>query len=254
MEHPNANDNGRGNAPTGFGETLGAIFGAYGKLFAAILPVALGLGIVMEIGNALMYEDMLRLEQGQDPEGGLWLGTALIMLASIYFWAAGLYRGDAALGDGRVDNAFGAAWAKFLPLLGYGIIYFILCFIGLLLLAIPGIIVMVLFAMGMTLIVLRDNGVMQAFGNSARLVWNRSWWFVFGILVVVGIVIGVPAGVVEALITDLRLSEAMGDRLVAHVIGVLLFVVIYPLTISLFWHLLQAVEARKPEALNTSAD
>lgn len=246
MEHPNSENAHHASGPTGFGETLGAIFGNYGKVFAAILPAALALGILTELSSALMAEDMLRLEHGQPPEGGLWLGAALMLIASIYFWAVALYQADKTLGNGTVDNAFSTAWSRFLPLLGYMILYGLACFVGGLLLIIPGIFVMVLFAIGMTLIVLRDNGVFQAFGNSARLIWNRSWWFTFGLFVVLGLVVGIPAGIVETLIADLRLSEGMGERLFAHIIGVIMMVVIYPVTVSLFWHLLQALEARKP--------
>ena len=108
----------------------------------------------------------------------------------------------------------------------------------------PGIILFVLFILGDVQIALGRASAISAFQESARLVWG-NWWFTFGVLLVVLAVAGVPYAIIEINLQPLRYEAGMGEAVLAAAITVLMYTVIYPLTISLFYTLLRSLESRQ---------
>ncbi|MDR3058450.1 MAG: hypothetical protein LBU84_09965 [Prevotella sp.] len=94
--------------------------------------------------------------------------------------------------DGVVKNE--EVWAKVkqsaLPLFGYGIIYFILVFIGSMLCFIPGIIAAVYLCLySYIYLVEKRRGIVETFQRSFDLI-NHNWWVTLGIMLVFSFIIG----------------------------------------------------------------
>ena len=239
QEHANG-----GQQAMGFGDTLSAIFDSFSRLFKPLLGAAIGFGLIAGISELIMRDDMIRLEQGLAPSGALWAGIVLMMLGSIYFWVVGYQRAHNLHETGQAADEFSTAWKCFFPVLAFMILYGLAAGLGMVLLIIPGIFLSVLFILGDVQIALGRAGVISAFKESARLVWG-NWWFTFGILLIIGVIVGIPYAIIEAGLESLRYEGGVGEAVFAAGISVLLFTVIYPLSISLFYTLLRSLESRQ---------
>lgn len=229
--------------PTGFGKTLAAVFGNFGRYFKPMLPVSLAVGVIVELGQYMTLQDAMRIEQGQEPQGGLFLGMLLILVATSYFNIVGYRRADSIQRTGGTGNEFTEAWSRFLPMLAFMILYAVAVAIGGLLLLIPGLILAILFVVGDVQVALGKAGPLEAFRQSASLVWG-NWWYSFGLVLVVGLVVAIPVSIIEMIIEPMRLAEG-GEVFFAALISVVVMLVVFPIFISLFYTLLRSLKARK---------
>ncbi len=227
-----------------FGDTLSAIFNSFSLLFKPLLGAAIGFGLIVGISELIMRDDMIRVEQGLAPSGALWAGIVLMMLGSIYFWVVGYQRAHNLHETGQQADEFSTAWRCFFPVLAFLVLYGIAAALGMILLIIPGIFLSVLFILGDVQIALGRAGVISAFKESARLVWG-NWWFTFGILLIIGVIVGIPYAIIDVGLDSLRYEGGMGEAIFAAGISVLLFTVVYPLSVSLFYTLLRSLESRQ---------
>jgi hypothetical protein len=173
------------------GATLSRIFSIYGQQAGTLLPVAFGLFLVVAIVNGLLATSF---------------PLALIGLA-VSVVAGTLYQGMVVglvsdVQDGRRDFSAGelieATWPVVVPLIGAGILAGLGIAIGFLLLIVPGLFLLTIWAVIAPAIVVERKGAIDAFGRSRQLVKGNGWQ-VFGVIVVVFVITAVVAGVLGAI-------------------------------------------------------
>ncbi len=126
--------------------------------------------------------------------GPFLLMTFLIVVISlvIVFVANGLavkYASDVLeKGDASLERGLSFAASKLPSLFVAGIISAVLIAIGLAFLAIPGIIITIMFSLLVQVIIIEDVGAFDSFGRSRKLVSGR-WLKTFGLFLVLGIII-----------------------------------------------------------------
>ncbi len=139
----------------------------------------------------------------------LLIPSASIAIA-ILFWALSvLYQGMVVelvqdVQDGRREHSVGGLMRSvepvLLPLMGVSILFAIGLTIGFILLIIPGLILLVMWAVVAPVTVLERPGVFAAFGRSRELVRGNGW-NVFGVIVIVALavlIVSVLVGVLTA--------------------------------------------------------
>jgi hypothetical protein len=178
------------------GGTLNQAFSIYGSNAGVLLPVAFWLFLAVAIVNGLAGSSVF-----------------LLLLASIVGIAAGtLYQGTVVnlvkdVQDGRRDFSAGellsSAAPYVLPLVGAGILAGIAIGVGLVLIIVPGLILLTIWAVIAPVIVVENSGVMGSFGRSRELVRGNGWP-VFGVIVVAFLIVivgGLIFGAIAATIT-----------------------------------------------------
>ena len=128
----------------------------------------------------------------------------LTVLAGLITPAVGaLVVGDVAVGR---EPTIGGVWSRLgrliLPLVLTGILVWFVVALGTLLLIIPGVLFYVWFALSAQAIAIEDRRYAGAMGRSRELV-SGSWWRVFGILIVIGLVTGFASQIVAQFISAL---------------------------------------------------
>lgn len=191
------------------GGTLSQIFSTYGAQAGVLLPVAFGLYLVVAIVNAIIAGSLILLP----------LGLAVTVVAATLYQGVvvGLVKD---VQDGRRDSTVGdlidTTWPVVLPLIGVGILAGIAIGIGFLLLVIPGLILLTIWAVIAPVIVVERSGVMDSFGRSRELVRGNGWQ-VFGVIFVVFLISAVVAGVLGAIGTGI--SDSVGMRILFNLIA-----------------------------------
>jgi len=174
------------------GETLGEAFRIYRDQAGVLLPIAFWLFLAVAIVTELA-------RGGED----LALGSLSVVLSlavtTLYGGiVVGLVRD---LRDGRRDSSVGDLFRMvmplLLPLLGAGILAGFGVFFGFLLLVIPGLYFLTIWAVVAPVIVVERQGVFEAFGRSRALVrgsgWPVFWSVVLAFLIVVVASFGLAA-------------------------------------------------------------
>lgn len=158
------------------GDTFAEVFSIYGAHAGVLLPIAFWLFLVVAIVEGLSGDSV-----------GL---LAVVLVVSVI--AGILYQGTVVglvrdVHEGREDASMGALVAAAVPfvgpLLGAGILSALGLLAGFLLLFVPGLYLMTIWAVLAPVIVVEKSGVIAAFGRSRALVRGNGWP-VFGILVV----------------------------------------------------------------------
>lgn len=190
------------------GNTLSRIFSIYGDQAAVLLPVAAAIFIVEAVVGALLVS----------------VSPVLVLVAVlIQVVASTLYAGMVVelvhdVQDGRRDHSVGelfrAVTGVVLPLILAGLLVGIAVAIGFVLLIIPGLILLTIFAVVAPSIVIERKGVMDALGRSRELVSGNGMQ-VFAVIVVIFLL----TFVVSALIGGLGSAAGTGGRVVAEIIA-----------------------------------
>lgn len=165
------------------GSVLSESFSIYGAQAGVLLPVAFWLFLAVAILDGL---------------AGSSLG--LVLVAAIAGIAAGtLYQGTVVnlvhdVQDGRRDFSAGellrSATPFILPLIGAGILAGLAIGFGLILLLVPGLFLLTIWAVIAPVIVVEKSGVMDSFGRSRALVRGNGWP-VFGVIVVAFLIVAI---------------------------------------------------------------
>lgn len=174
------------------GATLSQIFSTYGAQAGVLLPLAFGLFLIVAIVDSLL-------------SGGSLILIPLSFAVSII--AGTLYQGMVVnlvgdVQDGRRDSTVGDLVSDtapvVLPLIGAGLLAGLAIGFGFLLLIVPGLILLTIWAVIAPVIVVEHSGVMDAFGRSREMVRDNGWQ-VFGVIFVVFVIATVASLVLAAI-------------------------------------------------------
>jgi hypothetical protein len=164
------------NQKLSVGDTLSEVFSTYGAHAGALLPVAFWLFLVVAIVDGLVGSNLPLL-------------PLLVVVSTV---AGTLYQGMVVglvrdIQDGRRDSSvselFGYAAPVLLPLIGAGLLSGIGIGVGMVLLIVPGLILLTIWAVIAPAIVIERAGIFEAFGRSRQLVRGNGWP-VFGVIIV----------------------------------------------------------------------
>jgi MFS family permease len=207
------------------GGTLSQAFSTYGSQAGVLLPVAFGLFLLVAVVNWLVSGSLLLFPLGVAASvvaGTLYQGMVVGLVSEVQ--------------DGRrdssVEDLVRAARPVILPLIGAGILAGLGIGIGFLLLFVPGLILLTIWAVIAPVIVVERTGVIEAFGRSRELVRGNGWQ-VFGVIFAVFVITAIVAvilGVIAAAISDTAAMRILFNVLASTAtapIGALVAAVIY---------------------------
>jgi len=156
---------------------LGEAWRTYRAHAAHLIAIAAGIYLVAAVLEGLLYL--------VNHVVGLVLGL-LIGLVAAFLVQAALVKAAQDVRDGRADLSIGqtvsAASQVIWPVIGASILAVIAIAVGLVLLIVPGLFLITIWAVIVPAIVIERSGVFASFGRSQRLVRGNGW-NVFGILV-----------------------------------------------------------------------
>ncbi|TVT55763.1 hypothetical protein FNH05_09045 [Amycolatopsis rhizosphaerae] len=112
---------------------------------------------------------------------------------------------------------------RLLPLLGLTVLYMLIVGVATVFFIVPGVWLYVLFALAAPALVLEQSGIGTAFGRS-RLLVQGSWWRVFGILLLTGLVTILVTGIIEVpfglgLGRDSELAQYLGQAVSSTIVA-----------------------------------
>jgi hypothetical protein len=213
------------------GASINEVFSVYSAQAGVLLPVAFGLFLVVGIIDGLLSTSFVLFP----------LSIAVSVIA------ATLYQGMVVslvrdVQDGRRDSSAGDLINQAMPVIGplilAGLISGIGIGIGLILLIVPGLILLTIWAVIAPLIVVERSGVIDAFKRSREMVRGNGWE-VFGVVVVaflIAFVVGLVFGVIGNAI-----SSGTATRIVFNVISSTLTAPITALTAAVLYYRLLAL-------------
>jgi len=191
------------------------IFAFYGSQFTLLIPAALLLFIPVAIVVGLLLAG-----------GGvlaLLLSTIVSMVAS-YWYQGMVVEATRDILDGRRDHTIGSLFRSAAPLIGpllaVGILAGIAIALGLVLLIVPGLILLTIWAVIVPAIVIERIGVFDSFGRSRNLVRGNGWR-VFGVILVVFLLNIVLSSIVNAVVGGASDDSFVGYAVAELVVSVL---------------------------------
>ncbi len=153
---------------------------------------------------------------------GILLGS-LVSIVAAFLLQAALVKAVQDVRDGRVDMSVGETVSAARPYLwsvmGASILAAIAIGIGLILIIVPGLILITIWAVIVPVIVIEQSGAMASFGRSRELVRGRGW-HVFGTLVVVYVILLVVNFVLGLIFS--ALPHVLGSGLSSVISGTLI--------------------------------
>lgn len=190
------------------GGTLSNIFAIYKDQAAVLLPVAAAIFVAEAIVTGLLV--------AASPI--LFLVAVLIQIVAITLYTGMVVELVDDVRDGRRDHTvgqlFNAVRGVVVSLVLAGLLVGIMVAIGLVLLIVPGLIVLTIFAVVAPAIVLERRGVLEALGRSRELVSGNGLQ-VFAVIVAVFLL----ALIVSAVVGAIGAGAGTGGRIVGEFIG-----------------------------------
>jgi hypothetical protein len=228
------------------GQTLSRIFLTYRHQVSVLLPGALIVFLPVAIINALIRSNAVR-------GGGVGiifsLIAILIQLVAIYLFQGMVVQLVRDIQDGRRDSSVGQLFQSAVPVLGTLILAGILAgfgiTIGLILLIIPGLFLLTIWALIAPVIVVERTGLGGAFSRSRELVRDNGWR-VFAVLAILFVIQFVATLILTAIIVALSRSVIGGA--VAQLIAYVLIAPLSALAAATMYFELGRIKAAAPAA------
>lgn len=226
------------------GETLERTFSIYRDQAGVLLPVAFWLFLAAAVLEALLEDSVILL--------------AVVLFS---FVVAFLYQGMVVglvrdLQDGRRDSSvrelLGSVVPVLMPLIGAGLVTAIGIVFGFILLIVPGLYLLTIWAVAAPVIVVERRGVFDALGRSRQLVRGNGWPVLGAVLVaaLIGVLLGVALGLVAEEVADGPIVE-----IVFYVLASTVTAPIEALVVSvLYFRLREIHEKRPPEEDSTGGE
>ncbi|HEX2397382.1 MAG TPA: hypothetical protein VHI73_04505 [Solirubrobacteraceae bacterium] len=202
------------------GQTLSKIFQTYQHQASVLLPGALVVFLPVAIINALIRSSAVR---GSLVGVIFTLLAILIQLVAIYLFQGMVVQLVRDIQDGRRDSSMRQLFESAVPVLGTLILAGILAGIGItigfILLIIPGLFLLTIWALIAPAIVVDRTGVGGAFGRSRELVRDNGWQ-VFAVLAILFVIQFVVTLVLTTLVVGISRSVigAAAAQLIAYVL------------------------------------
>ncbi len=203
------------NAKLDTGRVFERIFKIYSEQFTLLIPAALILFVPVAIINGLVLEGGSALAA---------LISVAVTVVATYWFQGMVVEAVRDILDGRRDQTVGGLFSSASPYIGplllAGVLAGIATAIGFVLLILPGLFLLTIWAVIVPVIVIERTGVMPAFGRSRELV-RGDGWRVFGVIVVLFLLQIVVGGLVQAIAggasDDSFAGYAIAD-LIVHVV------------------------------------
>jgi hypothetical protein len=181
-----------------------------------------------------------------------WIGSIVTLVLTAFFtgMVVMLVRD---LQDGHRDSSLGELFSSvtpvFVPVIVVSILFGIGVAIGLVLLIIPGLILLTIWAVAIPVTVIERPGILRAFGRSRELVKGNGWQ-VFGTILLVWL-ISIVIGAIGGLIAD-AIGGVIGALVVA-IVSALIAPVIALASALIYFALVGAKEPAAQDTWTTSA-
>lgn len=204
------------NSKLDTGRVFERIFSFYGSQFTLLISAALVLFIPVALLNGLLLAT-----------GGVLVAllSAAVSLIATFWYQGMVVEATRDILDGRRDHTIGSLFssaAPFIaPLIAVGIVAGIGIAIGFVLLIIPGLFLLTIWAVIVPVIVVERAGVFDSFGRSRELV-RGSGWQVFGVIVVIFLVSFIVRAVIGAIVGSVSDDSFAGYAVVDLIVNVLL--------------------------------
>ena len=210
------------------------IFDMYRDQFTLLIPAALVVFVPVAIVSGIVYAGDVSI-----------LGVAIISAVATIatYWFQGMVVEAARdILDGRRDHTVGtliqSASPVVVPLLVAGILAGIGIGIGLILLIVPGLFLLTIWAVIAPVIVIERRGALESFGRSRELVRGNGWQ-VFGVIVVLFLLQFIVSAVIQALANSV--SDSFGAYAIADLVVRLLVAPLSALAAAVLFFELKAI-------------
>ena len=181
------------------GAVLDEAWTLFTRFFLRFFVLALVVFAVVNLLFALIVEAISSDDRGT----AVWLailGLATVVIGTTWLQGAFVYAVQDAR-DGSFDATLGEVFSRvapsILPLLVAGLLAGLGIAAGLILLIVPGLFLMTIWAVIAPVIVLEKRPALAAFGRSRELVRGHGWT-VFGIVVITGLLTGIASSILQA--------------------------------------------------------
>ena len=151
------------------------------------------------------------------------LGFATAVVGTTWLQGALVYAVQDAR-DGSFDATVGEVFSRvspaILPLLVAGLLAGLGIAVGLVLLIVPGLFLLTIWAVIAPVIVIEKTPALEAFGRSRELVRGHGW-IVFGIVIITGLLTGIASGILQAAFSflpeflEIRVGGTIAQAIVA---------------------------------------
>jgi hypothetical protein len=220
------------------------IFEIYRDQFTLLIPAALLVFVPVAVVSGIIYAGDISIF-------GVALVSAVATIATYWFQGMVVEAARDIL-DGRRDHTIGSLVQSVtpvvLPLLVAGILAGLGIGIGLILLIVPGLFLLTIWAVIAPVIVIERAGALESFGRSRELVRGNSWQ-VFGVIVVLFLFQFIVSSVIQALANSV--SDSFGAYAIADLIVRLL---VAPLSALAAAVLFFELKARRGEPVLATGD
>jgi hypothetical protein len=178
------------------GEVIGSALEIYREQASALIPAAVLVFAIVALAQLVFT-------------GGAAVLVSLVALVLGTFYQGMVVTLVNDVQDGRRDSSVGQLFRNVapivLPLIGLSILLGIGVGIGFILIIVPGLFLMTIWAVAAPALVIERRGVLASFGRSRELVRDHGWE-VFGVILVV-IGLGIAVGIIVAIVAS-GLGEA----------------------------------------------